>query len=380
MDDTGGGTPSPDNEGMDDDPPSPLFSPLKIQTGSKNDNNKVIPQTPIDNSGSSTQTPRLKVYPDGSTGPWVVFFRSKNKPLNVISITRDLERNFPSVTEICKVRPNKLRVVVTNPKHANEIVKCERFTIEYRVYIPSRDVEIDGVVTEESLTRDDLLNGAEGGFKNPSLQPVKILDCKQLHSVSLANGTKIYTPSSSFRVTFSGSTLPNHISIGRLRLPVRLFIPRIMNCLNCKQLGHTATYCSCKARCSKCGENHVDDFCEVEAVKCIHCGGSPHELSTCPTYKLRAEKLKRSLKERSKRSFADMLKKAEPIVSENLFVSLPTDESDSDASNVEFTMIQPGNSRKRRKTSSHRLSRKEQRASQVGMKQHKGSTGKNRSK
>jgi len=71
-----------------------------------------------------------------------------------------------------------------------------------------------------------------------------------------------------------------------------------------------------------------------------------------------------------------MLKKAKPIVSENPFVSLPTDESDSDASNVEFTIIQPGNSRKRRKTPSHRLSRKEQRASQVGMKQHKGSTGK----
>jgi len=32
------------------------------------------------------------------------------------------------------------------------------------------------VVTEESLTRDDLLNGAVAGFNNPSLQSVKILD------------------------------------------------------------------------------------------------------------------------------------------------------------------------------------------------------------
>ena len=81
------------------------------------------------------------------------------------------------------MRPNKLRVVVSILKQANEIASHELFTREYRVYIPAKDVEIDGVVTEGSLTVDDILRHGVGCFKNPLIQDVKILDVKQLHSV-----------------------------------------------------------------------------------------------------------------------------------------------------------------------------------------------------
>ena len=143
-----------------------------------------------------------------------------------------------------------------------------------------------------------------------------------------------------------------------------------MNCLNCKQLGHTAAYCCNKARCGKCGENHADDSCSKNAEKCIHCGESQHELSTCAVYMQRRDKIKRSLKERSKRSYADMLKKTvttSPVTS-NPFDLLPSEETDSDDSPAGASYANPGESRKRKSVSSPKLPRKGPKISQSEMK------------
>ena len=116
---------------------------------------------------NANNVPRIRAYHERSPGPWMVFFRPKGKPLNVIQISRDLTKRFSAVTEISKVKPNKLRVSVSSLKQANEIVASELFTREYHVYVPSREVEIDGVVTEASLTCEDLLQFGIGRFKNP---------------------------------------------------------------------------------------------------------------------------------------------------------------------------------------------------------------------
>lgn len=317
--------------------------------------------------------PRVRLYPDGSSGPLVVYFRPKAVPkaksLNIIQISKDLTSHYKGVIEISKVRPNKLRVVVNDLKQANDIASSELFTREYRVYVPARDVEIDGVVTDPSLTVEHLLESGVGCFKNTSLPEVKILDCKQLRSVSLVGGVKTYTPSDSFRVTFAGSALPSHVSIHRVRVPVRLYVPRVMNCLNCKQLGHTAAYCCNKARCGKCGENHADDSCSDDTEKCVYCGETQHELPTCSVYKQRRDKIKRSLKERSKRSYADILQKtvATSLTTSNPFDLLPSDETDSDDPLEGPSFACPGDSRKRKSHSSSRLPRKGPKLSQSGM-------------
>ncbi|XP_055527311.1 uncharacterized protein LOC129719922 [Wyeomyia smithii] len=134
-------------------------------------------------------------------------------------------------------------------------------------------------------------------------------------------------------------------------LLVRLFVPRVMNCTKCKQLGHTASHCGNKERCGKCGEQHADDACDKDAEKCLHCGQTPHELSVCPAYKQRQDKIKRSLKERSKRTFAEMLKEAAAtkLISPNPYEVLSSDESDSDSSVGETAFAEPGKSRKIKK-------------------------------
>ena len=316
---------------------------------------------------NENKSKRVKAYPDDSIGPYVVFFRPIKKPLNTIQIGKDLAKQFSDVTEITKVRPNKLRVIVNSLKQANQIAKHETFTKEYRVYIPARDVEIDGVVTEKNLSAKDLLEYGVGCFKNPVLQKVKILDCKQLRSASIEDGKKTFLESDSFRVTFAGSALPNYILLDRVRLPVRLFVPRVMNCQKCKQLGHTATYCCNKARCSKCEGDHEEKTCEKNSSKCLYCGESPHDLSACPTYKQREEKIKRSLKERSKRSFADMLKRTEPSSPGNIFTLLPTDEGISDDPVAGCSYALQDRSRKRRNSNSPSLSRKGRKVSSNGL-------------
>ena len=102
--------------------------------------------------------PRVRQYPEGPKNRWVVYFRPKNKPLRVTQISKDLNR-YSSVLEIMKVGRDKLRVILADRKQANLVVIDTRFTIEYRVYIPSDTVEIDEVVTEENITSTELMGG-----------------------------------------------------------------------------------------------------------------------------------------------------------------------------------------------------------------------------
>lgn len=356
---------------MESDDLSPEFTPVRSRKkGDKDGRSRSRSPVPTPNpdpnqkkiltpehSSQPIPEPRAKAYPDDSVGPFVVYFRPIKKALNVTRIAKDLVK-FSGVTLIEKVRPNKLRVTVATAKTANDIVRCQLFTMEYRVYIPCRDVEIDGVITEQSLTPEDVLSG-EGRFKSSSLNAVKILDCKQLHSASLVGGQKVFHTSDSYRVTFSGSALPDYVVIGMIRLPVRMFIPKVMNCLNCKQLGHTATYCCNKTRCDKCGENH-EGPCTSTTVKCVYCNEAPHELSTCPRYLTRKENLKRSIKTRSRRSYAEMLRMSNPRpTTENSFDVLPIDEEEDydPAEGSSWGARQIG--RKRSNISSPKLPRKE---------------------
>ena len=119
----------------------------------------------------------------------------------------------------------------------------------------------------------------------------------------------------------------------KLRLPVKLFVPRVMNCENCMQLGHTTDYCNNKARCNKCGQSHEGGaLCAISAAdqKCLYCGDSPHEkLSNCLKYKQRQEKIKKSLRESSKKSYKDILLNSLPSDQGNSYALLSEDEPDS---------------------------------------------------
>ncbi|EDS40849.1 conserved hypothetical protein [Culex quinquefasciatus] len=126
---------------------------------------------------------------------------------------------------------------------------------------------------------------------------------------------------------FCCAALPDYIELFKHRLPVRLYVPRVMSCENCQQLGHTKTYCSNKSKCSKCAGPHKDVDCQTQAEKCLLCGGEPHKTRQCPKYKEREDKMKRSLKKRSKKSFAEILSQANQS---NRYAPLADDSGDEE--------------------------------------------------
>ena len=288
------------------------------------------PPTPTPPTPKVTHS-RPRQYKEDSQNEWVVFFRPKSKPLNFLRISQDLEKNYSGVLTCTKMSKNKLRVVVNDAKQANQIVTDIRFCVEYRVWIPAHKVEIDGVVTEEGLTAHDL-SRAVGRFKNSKLPPIEILECRQMGNVTGEGENKKFVPSASFRVTFSGSALPDYVELYKLRLPVRLYTPRVMSCTNCQQLGHTKTFCCNKSKCSKCAGPHKDEACQKQAEKCLLCNGTPHKTRECPKVKERETKMKVTLKERSKKSFKEILKKANSSVdhSANRYASLAEEDSEDE--------------------------------------------------
>ena len=54
---------------------------------------------------------------------------------------------------------------------------------------------------------------------------------------------------------------------------VREYIRPLLRCYNCQRFGHAAGSCWGKRKCAKCGEDHVIQNCEAEALKCPNFGG-----------------------------------------------------------------------------------------------------------
>lgn len=142
-------------------------------------------------------------------------------------------------------------------------------------------------------------------------------------------------------MTFSGSALPSVLVIGLFRLLVCLYELEGMLYAKCQWFSHAALYCRNKPRCSMCGEEHTK--------KCATCGQSPpHELNACPKYPKRKKRNINSLKQRSRRPYAEMLKGIAPVAvplyldhpstSNNIFASLSDDDQGSDCEDGEECM------------------------------------------
>lgn len=105
-------------------------------------------------------------------------------------------------------------------------------------------------------------------------------------------------------------------------------------------------FCYNKTVCGKCGEKHGDEACLKEAVKCLLCGGDPHETRACPKYRERSEKLKLDLKKRSKRSFAEIVEAATATTRTNNPFCVLQEENSEPQQEKEETLI-TGNSKGR---------------------------------
>lgn len=301
----------PPDEGVlpdDDDMDGVEGTILDTGQGSPSDND----HTPSSvYTGVTPTKTRVRQYPRGHKGPFVVHIRKLTEPLKHVQIARDLNSKLKSVQSCMKRSPDKLTVTLLDVKEANAIpsLKCLE---KYHVYIPADDVEVAGVfdLPPEILLKEIQANGV-GKFSHPDVPSVRPVDLYRFkRHVPLPNGETMEQDTNSVKVTFPGKALPQYMLIYNLLVRIRPYDRKAMFCNNCCSINHTEKFCSKKACCLKCGQEHMTKDCpsSVEQTVCKLCKEthSP-DIRQCPRY-LQASKNRKAKQTQSiKDSYAQIV-------------------------------------------------------------------------
>jgi len=90
--------------------------------------------------------------------------------------------------------------------------------------------------------------------------------------------------SNTFVVTFRLPTLPKHVIVGYMRVPVDLYILNPLRCFKCQKFGHGSKACKGTETCARCGQTGHNGDCSNE-VKCPNCSGAHTAFSKeCPKW------------------------------------------------------------------------------------------------
>lgn len=214
---------------------------------------------------------------------------------------------------------DKLRVVFGSRGDANALLESNLFSNLYRVYAPCDSCEISGVIYDEFLSCNDVIDYGLGIFKNKSISPVKILDCNRLSKLSFNGSNTNYVHSDCMKITFAGSVIPDFVSIDNVTYSVRLYYPRLMHCTRCLLFGHTSNYCSNKPKCSKCGESHSSSECDKHSDVCIYCKLNHSSIKECSVYKANQQKFNQQIKLKNRFSYSEILKASGDFASSNTY-------------------------------------------------------------
>jgi hypothetical protein len=255
-----------------------------------------------DDGGSPNSSYRHRKYPSDHCGPFEVFIRQIDKPLNHISISKTINEKYKGVIlTLVKVNASKIKIVLSDRLIANQLHE-DVFLDDYHVYIPAISVEINGVVTIsiDSNEQEFVTNG-KGKFHLNANSEINILEAYRFHRKDIdSDGNNVEISSSAVRLTFEGNRLPDFVSIFGLAIPIKPHVAKIMHCTNCLNFGHTIKFCSSKPKCCKCGGKHKGDSCKEIPHICIHCKENiDHSVKEqCPVYASHKNKLVRISKTR----------------------------------------------------------------------------------
>lgn len=83
---------------------------------------------------------------------------------------------------------------------------------------------------------------------------------------------------------FEGPVPPDHVTLFRVRFPVRPARPRPLQCRQCGRYGHVRETCNWPDSCIRCGRSHPGES-DCQHLRCVNCGG-PHRADTpdCPRW------------------------------------------------------------------------------------------------
>ena len=184
-------------------------------------------------------TTRVKQYHSNAKGPYTVFVRKKDVPIDPLKIQKFVYKNYKSCSKAFCVNEQKLKFEFTDVNEANEIV-YDLNLMDYKVNVPADSVEVRGVINIiATVDIKNFCNSANGGFQNPNIPKVKILDAFRFTAPGTSN------PINKVKITFEGTVLPDHIILDQhLIIRVRPYYPKPLFCEKCLAYNHTKLYCS----------------------------------------------------------------------------------------------------------------------------------------
>jgi hypothetical protein len=191
-------------------------------------------------------------------GPYVVYVGHNNfnvgrvHPMKLGGLLREIQRVKNEITEICRVGRNRLKIVLKTALAGNSLAREKLFSDnELTPYIPQHFTEkknnARGVDTK--LTESHLINLIES--------EVLVLDVRPMTRLVEQNGEKIKIPRQTIVVTFAGLSVPKAVTINYIKCPTEIYIPKVIQCLNCLRFGHISSQCNSKLRCKACGKEHA---------------------------------------------------------------------------------------------------------------------------
>lgn len=275
---------------------------------------------------NETITLRVRQYPEGHKGPYIVNIRTKKETVKSIAVKKIQKLVFDTYKHVERidVSEHKMRVVFSENKknenivltdgerlplaksareEANELPKCQNLG-NYRVYIPEKYVEVKGVISwSKSENLEGFCSRGEGKFSVAAAKEVKVLEAVRLKKKSEeAANTPVLENTGLVIVTFEGLALPDKFHLDGLLANVREFRAKQMFCKNCMKYNHTEKMCNNKK------------VTLPQNIMCIQCQSNDHESGSfkCPRRKILEKKSLQHDRQVRKKTMAEMLSEIDP--------------------------------------------------------------------
>lgn len=296
---------------------------------------------------------RVRQYPEGHNGPYVVIIRRKDVPLESKKINKYVFSRFKHVLKVSQENEHKIKIIFGEKKcqnekiaqvqqnaealgddnendiceivmteiekkkliekkivtqsardEANSLPKYAEWNKKYYVYIPEKLVETKGVISWPvgNDVKDIIDECSTGKFSSPILGEVKVLEAVRLKRKTENASSDVMEDTGTVIVTFEGLLLPKWVNFDQMLIPVREFRAKQMFCKNCHRYNHTEKRCNNKK------------ITPPTQIRCIQCNSNEHDGGSkeCPKRKFLEKRVQQTTRQMRKKTYAEMLKELDP--------------------------------------------------------------------
>lgn len=168
-------------------------------------------------TGSYSTSKRIREYPAGHPGPYIVHIKSHDQKINHFQVSTYLCQTIKGIETLKTVTPYLYEVKCYSLAIANNLTN-DRNLIQYDVFVPVNQLEAQGIVYFPSNNNQNMLFRCSG-FHVASGNQSKILSVYRLNYKRYDEASKLsrFAPSSLVKVNFKGTKLPNYVIINDIR-------------------------------------------------------------------------------------------------------------------------------------------------------------------